>query len=48
MMLWLLFFGHQAIVFVRAGLRSSWLANALRLVGRSTAKPAAEENATAT
>lgn len=30
--LWLLFFAHQAIVFARAALRTSWLANALRLV----------------
>lgn len=30
--LWLLFFAHQGIVFARAALRTSWLANALRLV----------------
>lgn len=29
--LWLLFLAHQAIVFGRAALRASWLANALRL-----------------
>ena len=32
--LWLLFVVHQLIVLVRAGLRASWLANALRLVTR--------------
>jgi hypothetical protein len=32
--LWLLFFVHQLIIFARAGLRASWLANALRLVLR--------------
>ncbi len=32
--LWLLFFVHQLIVLVRAALRASWLANALRLVLR--------------
>ncbi len=31
--LWLLFGAHQAIVLVRAALRASWLAHALRLVG---------------
>jgi hypothetical protein len=30
--LWLLFFAHQAIILARAALRTSWLANALRLV----------------
>jgi hypothetical protein len=29
--LWLLFFVHQGILFARAALRTSWLANALRL-----------------
>lgn len=32
--LWLLFAFHQLVVLARAGLRASWLANALRLVGR--------------
>lgn len=32
--IWLLFVVHQAIVLARVGLRASWLANALRLVGR--------------
>lgn len=32
--LWLLFFVHQLIILGRAGLRASWLANALRLVLR--------------
>jgi hypothetical protein len=31
--LWLLFAFHQLVVFLRAGLRASWLANALRLTG---------------
>lgn len=34
--LWLLFFAHQAIILARAGLRTSWLANALRLVDGPT------------
>ena len=32
--LWLLFAFHQLVILARAGLRASWLANALRLVGR--------------
>jgi len=32
--LWLLFVVHQLVILARAGLRASWLANALRLVGR--------------
>lgn len=32
--LWLLFGLHQLVILARAGLRASWLANALRLVGR--------------
>jgi hypothetical protein len=33
-MLWLLFGFHQLVILVRAGLRASWFANALRLVSR--------------
>lgn len=36
--LWLLFFVHQGILLARAALRTSWLANALRLVERSEAR----------
>lgn len=33
--LWLLFGVHQLVILTRAGLRASWLANALRLVDRA-------------
>lgn len=45
--LWLLFGFHQLVVFARAGLRASWLANALRLVARKTEPEPAPDDETA-
>lgn len=39
--LWVLFFGHQSLVLARAALRTSWLANALRLIDDGDLRPAA-------